>query len=145
MRRYWKPEHEHHVDTLQSLSEISDFALTILEQMDGEIIMVTGPISTGGPGTREKNLEKFKQTISDLYTDGHSLFDQTVFDGKFSRFVEHITDGYPMPILEEFYLPVFKSGKIKKFYFIKGWESSFGASWEHDRAQELGIEIIYLD
>ena len=28
---------------------------------------------------------------------------------------------------------------------IKGWESSFGASWEHDRAQELGIEIIYLD
>jgi hypothetical protein len=106
--------------------------------------MVTGPISTGGLGTREKNLEKFKQTIFDLYTDGHSLFDQTVFNGKFSRFVEHI-DGYPMPILEEFYLPIFKSGKIKKFYFIKGWESSFGASWEHDRAQELGIEIIYLD
>lgn len=144
MRRYWTSQHDEQVDRAQSLSEMSELALMVIDKIDGEIGMVTGPISTGGLGSREANIEHFRYTIQKLYDEGHVLFDQTVFDGKLGKFVAHITDTYPMPILEDFYLPLFKSGKIKRFYFIKGWESSFGATWEHDRAQELGIEIIYL-
>jgi hypothetical protein len=61
------------------------------------------------------------------------------------EFIAGFQGSYPMPILEEFYLPLYQSGRIKKFFFVSGWESSFGATWEHDRAKELGIEIHYLD
>jgi hypothetical protein len=80
-----------------------------------------------------------------LNNSGHAVFDQVPFDSKFGQLITHITDRYPTEILDEFYLPIFSSGKIKKLFFIKGWESSFGARWEHDRAKELGIEIIYLN
>ena len=49
------------------------------------------------------------------------------------------------PLLELFYRPLFESGLIGSMYFIKGWESSDGARWEHDLAVELGISIFYLD
>jgi hypothetical protein len=49
-----------------------------------------------------------------------------------------------MPILETFYHTMFSSGRIRKVYFIHGWESSFGARWEHDLCEKLKIEKIYL-
>jgi hypothetical protein len=47
-------------------------------------------------------------------------------------------------ILNDFYLPIFKSGVISAFYFMPNWQTSFGAKWEHEEAKKLGIEIVYL-
>ncbi len=47
-------------------------------------------------------------------------------------------------LLEEFYLPMFKSGLIKILCFLPGWQNSIGATWEHEQAKKLGIPIIYL-
>jgi len=51
---------------------------------------------------------------------------------------------YYMPILEEFYLPIFKEKLIKKAWFIPGWESSQGARWEREKLAEFGAEIVDL-
>ncbi|MDB4984074.1 MAG: hypothetical protein JWM20_253 [Patescibacteria group bacterium] len=144
MQHYWA-NHHHKLPDLKSFEEMVILAHEVIDAISGEVAMVSGPISTGGLGSREANLIRLDEAITSLVSEGHIIFDQAPFDTKMNEFVAHIKEGYPMPILEEFYLPLFKSGKIKKFFFVPGWESSTGASWEHDRAKELGIEIIYLD
>ena len=47
-------------------------------------------------------------------------------------------------IQNDFYLPIFRSGVVSALYFMPGWESSNGAKWEHQVAEELCIKIIYL-
>jgi len=47
-------------------------------------------------------------------------------------------------ILTDFYLPIFEGGYIQDLYFIQGWQSSHGATWEHNQAERLGIKIIYI-
>lgn len=49
-----------------------------------------------------------------------------------------------MPILDEFYKPIFEKGYIQEVYFIPGWEYSFGARWELEECKRLGIKIEYL-
>lgn len=43
------------------------------------------------------------------------------------------------------YLPIFESGHVSRLYFIHGWQSSRGANWEHQQAERLGIEVVYLE
>lgn len=143
MKHYWE-SYIDKINQLQSFADMVALATEVLDSLPGDIAMVSGPISTGGLGSREANLKNLDETVQRLLQEGHTIFDQTPLDGKMNDFVSHIINGYPMPILEEFYLPIFQSGKIKKLFFIKGYESSFGASWEHDRGNELGIKIIYL-
>jgi len=51
---------------------------------------------------------------------------------------------YLSNILTDFYYPIFESGLISTFYFMPGWQTSFGAKCEHKKAKELGIKIVYL-
>ena len=143
MKRIWTSEHDHNLGQVTTVEELRDFALGVLEKIEGEVGMVTGPIGSGGLGSREKNLERFREVIAQKYNEGQPLFDQMPLQDKIKEFYDK-SGGDKMLILEGLYLPLFKTGKIKKFFFIPGWESSLGAQWEHDRAKELGIEIIYL-
>ncbi len=144
MKRYWTENLAQELSQVASVEEMRDFALKLLNMIDGDIGMVTGPIGSGGLGSREKNLERFQKVIDERYEEGNAMFDQMPFQEKIKYFYDQ-SGGDKMVILEGFYLPLFKTGKIKKFYFIPDWQSSIGATWEHDRAKELGIEIIYLD
>lgn len=143
MKRIWTSEHDHSLGQVASVEELRDFALDILGKIEGEVGMVTGPIGSGGLGSREKNLERFREVVAQKYDEGQSLFDQMPLQDKIKEFYDK-SGGDKMLILEGLYLPLFKTGKIKKFFFMPGWESSLGAQWEHDRAKELGIEIVYL-
>src|SRR3989344_9432065 len=74
-----------------------------------------------------------------------NLFRQLPFQGVMIRLgTSWKGQGYCMPLLTEFYQPVFESGYIKTVHFIPGWEKSFGAKWEHEQCGRLGIERIYL-
>jgi hypothetical protein len=141
----WKDHHVEKLPHLKSFDEMVALAFEVIDDGEGHAVMVAGPISTGGLGSREKNTARLTEVVDRLIDEGHPVFNQVPFEGKMKEFIAGFEGGYPMPILEEFYLPLHQSGRIKKFFFIPGWESSFGASWEHDRAHELGIEIIYLD
>lgn len=44
---------------------------------------------------------------------------------------------------DNFYIPLLKSGKIKKLYMMPWWEKAPGCVTEHDIAKQEGIEISY--
>lgn len=96
-------------------------------------------------GSIEKNLDIFNSAIKKLQGEGLIVFDQMPFEipmqvlkSKFSK--EKIGED----ILNYFYLPIFNSGNITTFYFLPTWQTSLGAKWEHEKAKELGIKIVYL-
>lgn len=110
--------------------------------------MVCGPISTGGLGTVNANIAHFNAHIQSLVVAGNPIWDQTIFEDAIMRIKTNnpIPGGwYDMRILEEFYKPLFESGKIKKMYFIPWRESSTGARRERETAKRLGIEIVDLN
>jgi hypothetical protein len=141
----WLQEGGYIADTFESLAEIGLAQLRILGP-NSEI--VCGPISTGGLGDAVKNFQVFNATISALTRLGYKIFNQAPYEsglGKLRQKWEQAGNtGYCTPILTEFYLKLFETGLITVGHFIPGWESSFGATWEHDEMQRLGVKINYL-
>ena len=106
--------------------------------------MVCGPISTGGAGSLEANIERFNEAIFTLENLGQKIFNQIPFEKAIGRLHVPGEDGYDWNILYHFYEPIFESGSIRRKFFIPGWESSVGATWERKQAAQLNIEVIDL-
>jgi hypothetical protein len=136
------------LDHLTTYDEAKDLALRMLQRLAQPVSQVCGPLTTGGRGTFEANVEMLHLAIQSLTQEGHIVFDQRPFEIPMRKLVQaHVASGgrgYDYSLLERFYLPLFASGLIKQLYFLPGWESSIGASWEHQRGKELGLEIFYL-
>lgn len=147
MQHYWTPTHRERLDTAETFDDLVDIALDILKEMEKlnrPIVQLCGPISTGGVGTIQGNLERFDQAIQIAYDRGMQVFSQTPFEKAMQRIAPTypMTDGYCLPILDIFYKKVFSSGYVKIALFLPDWESSKGATWERQLVSELGIEIM---
>lgn len=93
----------------------------------------------------EENVRTFRETMAMLVQQGVNLFDQFAFHEHFFRITKNDWNPeYNRQILQDFYLPIFESHQVSTFYFIPDWQSSHGATWEHEQAERLGIEIVYL-
>jgi hypothetical protein len=126
----------------KTFTELVDVGLIILNRMNQPIVQVCGPISTGGTGSAKENLKLFSVAINFLNKNGLNVFNQLPFERAFDRIMKgYKIIGYDTPILEEFYKPIFKSGKIKRIYLLPRWEKSVGARWEYNCAKKLGIKI----
>ncbi len=128
-----------------ALGQMNRISLAIGKGLD----MVCGPISSGGLGSIEKNIERFNEAIDTLLTNGYSVFSQMPYEDKIwsirDMAEEDIKNGaYDQNLLEDFYGPVFRSGLVKRKHFIPDWQSSIGACWEHNLATETGTDISYL-
>ena len=141
---YWTKGDFDRLKSANSMPELLTVALDILDRMPDPVSLVTGPISTGGKGSIPENLAVFKQYISYLRSTGKIVFNQLPFEEKFGELANRSTLTYYTPILDDFFLPIFKSGKIKEMCFIPGWESSTGARWESNMADKLGIKKTLL-
>ena len=129
----------------QSYRELTPIGLRVLNRIPGDVVMVCGPISTGGAGSMTENMRVFHDAIERVVQMGEHVFTQLPFEGAMQNIKGKLlpeSDG--LSLLELFYRPLFESGMIKRLYFIPGWEGSFGATWEHTVALELGIKIQYL-
>lgn len=142
---YWQPTDWQSLAAASSFDDCAAIALAILGRMPQPIGEVCGPISTGGRGSVEENLKAFDQTINRLLQEGKNIFDQVPFErpmfallssGKETRESDRL--------LTAFYLPIFESSLISTLYFMPDWQSSHGATWEHEQAKRLGMEIVYL-
>lgn len=143
-KKYWTDEDIKAVEEAKDFKDLYAIANRIFSRMEGEIGQVCGPIATGGAGSIEANLEIFNNEILKLQNQGKIIFDQMPFEWPMQDLKKRVADG-ANTILEDFYLPIFESGKVKTLYFIKGWETSYGANWEHNQAKRLGIDIVYLN
>lgn len=145
---YWNKDHLHAVFSAISYDEMGEVALDILRNMPQPISQVCGPISTGGYDSIEKNIDALNRTILKLVYNGKAVFNQIPFEGPMQDLKERSRlspEEARLELLKDFYLPVFESGLVRKLYFIHGWESSFGARWENEQAERLGIEVKYLE
>lgn len=141
--KYWREEDYTDLANAQNFKDLYKIANRIFDRMPGNLGQVCGPIATGGLGDVSKNLEVFDKAIRTLQKEGKIIFDQIPFEWPMQELKKKIPDG-AKTILEDFYLPIFSSGKVATLYFIPGWETSKGATWEHEQAKKLGIDIVYL-
>lgn len=132
------------------LARIRDIALNAIARMPPDIHLVSGPISTGGVGNPAGNIAVFKAAIEHLAeVECLNIFSQIPFEAQLIIFnrkwkAEHGPDSYPVPILTEFYAPLFQTGAIKRMHFLHGYRSSHGARWEHDQCARYHIGKRYL-
>lgn len=137
---------ETRLETVQTFEEMADVALEILDTMSEEgkqIVEICGPISTGGLGDINLNLQRLERAIGVAIERGMYVFNQAPFENAIKRVSSNYQkneDGYCMEILEIFYRKIFESGHIKLALFLPDWQSSKGANWEMQTALRLGIE-----
>ncbi len=146
-KKYWNEEDWADLDKAEFIVDLFYIAERVLKRIPNPVAQVCGPISTGGVGSLEANLNIFNQTIKNLQDKGLHIFDQMPFEEKMKEIKEKIIKSnqeYSQEIIHDFYEPLFSLGMIKTFYFIPGWESSTGANMEHNLALKYNIEIKYL-
>ena len=144
-RQYWEEKDWQDLEKSESMADMYVIAKRIIDRMPRPIAEVCGPIANGGLGSIEGNLNVFNDTIIHLQNRGLNVFDQMPFEIPMQNLKgKDNLDKLVESIQNDFYMPILKSGLISEFYFIPSWESSIGAKWEHKKAKELGIKIIYL-
>lgn len=134
-----------------SFAELSMIAIRELTLFTGGAEIVCGPISTGGRGL-DNNILVFGRSITRLLEQGKEVFSQVPYEEKIFELrrkwqeVSPENNGkYCLPILEEFYRPLFATHRIRVAWFIPGWESSQGAQWERNELTRLGASVCDLD
>ena len=148
--KLWNMEDKKALDDATDFKQLVNIALAIISRMTGDAHMVSGPISTGGVGTVEGNGKVFANIIEILIKDqGINIFSQMPFEEKMVKlykewFKNNPNEKYCRPILDDFYEPLFSSGKVKVLHFIHNWESSTSARWENENCERWGIEKKYL-
>ncbi len=144
-RPYWTDKDTLELEQSENMPQMLAIALRVLNRMPQPVGQVCGPISTGGKGSILENLVAFNETIVFMQAEGQNIFDQMPFEEPMQRVkVSLPPNTYATSLLTDFYLPIFNSGLIKKLYFMPDWQSSYGAKWEHEQAEKLGIEIEYI-
>lgn len=145
-KKYWKEEDWQDLEKAEKISDLYVVAQRIFGRMDKPFVQICGPIGTGGLGSVEANLDAFNDTVKELQNQGLNVFDQMPFEGPIQRLKKTlaVNGEYLDSILIDFYLPIFNSGFVSAFYFMPNWQTSFGSKWEHEKAKEFGIKIVYI-
>lgn len=145
--KYWSEQDSEALIEANSYAELLTIALRVLDRMPQPIVQICGPISTGGKGSVEENISEFEKAILFFSQQGEIVFDQMPFQKAMQRIKKNLKNltGYDQQLLDDFYLPIFESGKIKKLRFLPDYKSSTGATWEDEQGQRLNIKIIYLE
>src|SRR3989338_4934806 len=149
MDTFWSKDVLESLETCQNFLCLSDKAIRVIEKMQpGPVAQVCGPISTGGLGSIEKNLAVLNNAVKNLKARGLTVFEQHPLEKHIRRLCDaEMFEAYKkgdMRLLEEIYLPIFKSGYIHELHFVPLWNTSIGTAWEHEQAILLGLKIEYL-
>ncbi len=142
--KYWTDKNYEDLKKAKNFPDCLKVAYDVIDSIGGQVGIVSGPISTGGQGSVEKNLAEFSKYIETMEKRGEIVFNQLPFENKFAELARN-SEGYFMPILEDFFLPLFQSGKISKIWFMPNWQTSTGAKWEFEIADKLKIEKGFIN
>lgn len=126
-----------------SLEEVAKIALTALGRLRSsghQIVQICGPITTGGLGSVEANVARFKFAVQRASENGFVVFDLPAFQEAIGRVTNFQKDApYNWGILDDFIGKVLGSGYISRAFFLPGWESSTGSKWEREQLKRLEI------
>jgi len=140
---YWEQADYEEMAMAKTFGDLVPISIRIIGRMPQPVVLVSGPISSGGKGSLTENLKVFEDAIITFMKKGYSVFNQLPFEPKLQELSKDYKE-YCTPILDDIFLPILKSGLIKKMFFIPGWESSVGARWEYNICEKLKIEQVLL-
>ena len=141
---YWNDDHRKRASEARNLNDLLLVALDVIDyHPQDKLVVVCGPMSTGGFNCIERNLRAFEISVQVLRESGHNVFNLHSFQSALKSIVSHNpTSGiYAHEILEIFCAGVYRSGKIVTAYFLPGSERSVGAQWERGFLPTYGIEV----
>lgn len=145
MQEHWSDEHRARLITIGSLEEAGIMAVDLLSELAAsgkEIVQICVPMTTGGLGNLQANMNRFALAVETARANGLHVFNQIPFQEVIIRVTDHHSGGgYDMNILEIFYRTIFESGHVSRALFLPDWESSRGARWERDCVAACGIKI----
>ncbi|MDO8590941.1 MAG: hypothetical protein Q7R65_03105, partial [bacterium] len=72
-KHYWTLEDFENLKRAETMAELLNIALVILDRMPKPISLVSGPISTGGLGSTSENLKVFAEAIEALAKTGETV------------------------------------------------------------------------
>jgi hypothetical protein len=138
----------------ESFEGLVSIAKRELATYGGKAEVVCGPITSGGWGDTVVNLLVFEHAIRVLERFGRPVWSQMPFEAGLAELEARWRKdtgetGYCHPILTEFYQPLFDATPrlFSRAWFIdgeRGWRTSRGAQWEHQKMLERGIAISYF-
>lgn len=127
------------------LGALAKEAIGELSKLRKPIIQFCAPISTGGFGDVSANKENLVSFIEYFKNNSAiSIFNQMKYEQRMDEILADHT-GYDYPLLENFYKPIFHSGKIDGLIFLPLWETSTGCIWEYEVANSLKIPTCIVD
>lgn len=109
------------------------------------LVLISGAVSADTPegvrANRARLAERAKRVAKKLGDSVRVVCNPLLFpDEKLERMGDTEKSDWV-----EFWNKIFCSGKLTDVYFTPGWEKSSGARWEHEKAEELGLTMHYLE
>lgn len=134
-----------------TLKALTERALADLVAMGGDVALVCGPISSGGLGDVDRNLDVFNATIASLRRSDPAVFDTLPFEAgildlrnAWEADPAHAGQSFATALMTEFYRPICEHSALTHAYFIPGWEASFGSTLQRGMLIALKRRIIDL-
>ena len=129
------------MEKAKTVKNLVEVAKARLHTAHGPLSMVAGPRSKGVKISEELNILAMQEYMEELYQSGENVFNDMVFEEHLQRLKD---EGEIYNLLNDFYLPLFESGYIKKMFFMKDWRFSTGATLQQQALIRLGgIKRIY--
>lgn len=128
-------------------------ALALTKEMlkkEGKVILISGPISSGGAGNHVENLRIFNKAIIGVSKiTGEKVFNQMYFENLFSLVHEILVknggDQSSDYFIDNYYEELMIEDLFSAMYQIPRWQTSKGALREDYIASEIGLQKRQID
>jgi hypothetical protein len=130
--------------TTRTVGEVVEIALTVLQRMPQPVRWVAGPI-TSGERTPEENRKRLHRTILRYKEGGAVAFNYLPLQRRVMQILSRAKSANAQERLrDEFYAPIFKSGKIAELRIMPDSGASLNVHWMWGFARASDIPIRFI-
>lgn len=147
---YFRQEDINAIAKAATFTELFKVAERVLSQMPQEVLGICDPISQHKGVLIKEGIETlFARTTRVLIEDGYVVFDERPFFKKFFELKEQWFSENPNKttcplIVDEFFMPLLATRKIKALLLLPNWQDMYVPYWEGTHAKDYGIETHVL-
>ncbi len=142
---YWDIKLSGQLARARTWQELCQVAVVVLEKIPRPIVLVCGPLATGGLPTREENRHVLNLSTSRLRMTGLNVFDRTPFEDKSFEVTQYWKRQNRLGLDNrrgvEFDEPLLNSKWFSKAYFLPGWGNDLQARRERELLTQQGVAV----
>ncbi len=143
MQRIMTGDDHRRIREAKSFDDLLQVGLSLVVRLPKPTIQLSGPVTTGGYGSQQKNITAFRAATELFKTNGHTVFDFLVFQESMLRLIADVSPNrYCTELLEVFFGGMIGSGHISAVHFLPGWERSTGSCWEREYCIEKKVPFF---